>query len=85
MEFRGTQVILELEEYEALLHRIKELEKTVRLLLQQNQGLQERIKELENRLSRNSGNSHQPPSSDGHRKEIKNNREKSENKAGAQN
>lgn len=43
-----------------------------------------RIAELEARLNKASNNSHKPPSSDGYKKAIKNNREKSEKKQGAQ-
>lgn len=43
-----------------------------------------RIAELEARLNKTSNNSHKPPSSDVYKKVIKNNREKSDNKQGAQ-
>jgi len=46
--------------------------------------LQLRISELEQRLNKNSSNSHKPPSSDGFRKPVQNNREKSDKKQGAQ-
>lgn len=43
-----------------------------------------RIAELEARLNKNSNNSHKPPSSDGPKKVVKNNREKSTKLPGAQ-
>ena len=43
-----------------------------------------RIADLEARLNKNSNNSHKPPSSDGSKKIIKNNREQSTKKQGAQ-
>ena len=43
-----------------------------------------RIEELEALLKKNSSNSSKPPSSDGLKKKIKNNRQKSNRKAGAQ-
>ncbi len=46
--------------------------------------LMDRVKELEGLLNKDSKNSHKPPSSDGYKKEIKNNREKSGKKQGAQ-
>jgi len=46
--------------------------------------LSNRIIELEQRLHKNSNNRHKPPSSDGFRKPIQNNREKSEKKPGSQ-
>ena len=46
--------------------------------------LVERIKELEQRLNKDSSNSHKPPSSDSFRKPIQNNREKSNKNQGAQ-
>ena len=46
--------------------------------------LEERVAELESQLHKNSINSSKPPSSDGLKKVIKNNREKSANKQGAQ-
>jgi len=44
----------------------------------------QKINELEQRLSKSSKNSSKPPSSDGYRKEVKNNRVKSGRKQGAQ-
>lgn len=46
--------------------------------------LKERIIELESQQSKTSKNSSKPPSSDGYRKEVKNNRIKSGKKQGAQ-
>lgn len=57
-------------DYEELLNRLSMMEA--------------RIKELEGMLHKNSGNSHKPPSSDGYKKQVQNNRIKSERKAGGQ-
>lgn len=46
--------------------------------------LLERLAVLEGRANKNSGNSHKPPSSDSFKKRVKNNREASTNKPGAQ-
>lgn len=46
--------------------------------------MEARIKELEGMLNKNSGNSHKPPSSDGYKKQVQNNREKSQRKVGGQ-
>jgi transposase len=46
--------------------------------------LENRIKELESNKNKHSGNSSKPPSSDGYKKTIKNNREKSDKQQGAQ-
>jgi len=46
--------------------------------------LEKRVAELESQLNKNSTNSSKPPSSDGFRKSIKNNREKSNRKQGGQ-
>ena len=70
MERTATHVILTHAEYDSLIEMIKKLEA--------------RIVELESRLNKNSSNSSKPPSSDGLKKVIKNNREQSENKQGAQ-
>jgi transposase len=48
------------------------------------QALESRIKELENRLNINSNNSSKPPSSDGLKKKIANNRKPSDKKTGGQ-
>jgi len=53
-------------------------------LLDKVDGLEKRVKELEGQLGKNSSNSSKPPSSDGYKKQIKNNREKSDKKQGAQ-
>jgi len=70
MERTATHVILTHAEYDSLIEMIMKLEK--------------RVAELESQLNKNSSNSSKPPSSDGLRKVIKNSREKSENKQGAQ-
>lgn len=66
-------VLLKREEYERLLS-----------LAQQVEILINRVKELEQMLAKNSQNSHKPPSSDGLRRVVKNNRIKSGKKQGAQ-
>jgi transposase len=43
-----------------------------------------RLAELESRAKKTSNNSHKPPSSDGYKKVVKNNRERSDKKRGAQ-
>lgn len=63
-------VLISKIEYEQLLTRLSMLEL--------------RIKELEGMLNKNSHNSHKPPSSDGYKKKIQNNREKSNRKVGGQ-
>jgi transposase len=70
MERTATHVILTIAEFDTLLERIGQLEN--------------RIKELESQINKNSSNSSKPPSSDGYKKGIKNNREPSQNKPGAQ-
>ena len=70
-------IIIKKEDYELLLTTIKELRLEVIRL-------QQRVDELESRLSKNSSNSHKPPSSDGYKKVIKNNREKTGKQQGAQ-
>lgn len=70
-------IILPKSEYLALLDHVSKLElrlKELELLL----------KELELRLGKNSGNSSKPPSSDGYKKVIHNNREKSGKLPGSQ-
>lgn len=62
-------------------NELKELNKR---LEERNKELERRLKELEAQLHQNSRNSHKPPSSDGPRKPIKNNREPSGRKNGAQ-
>lgn len=46
--------------------------------------MEARIKELEGMLNKDSSNSHKPPSSDGYKKKIQNNREKSDRNVGGQ-
>jgi transposase len=70
MEIPEGYILIKKEEYQALLDKIDQLTR--------------RIKELEERLSQNSQNSSKPPSTDGYNKVIKNNREKSDRKQGAQ-
>ena len=70
MEIKGNHVILTKEEFAVLLNEIEQLKKEV--------------KELKAQLGKNSSNSSKPPSSDGYKKQIKNNREKSDKKQGAQ-
>ncbi len=70
MQVPDGYILIRKLDYEQLLNRLAMMEA--------------RIKELEGMLSKNSGNSHKPPSSDGYKKEIKNNREKSDRKQGAQ-
>jgi hypothetical protein len=70
-------VLITKVEYEQLHKDIYDLRKTVELLMS-------RVKELEGMLHKNSSNSHKPPSSDGYKKVIKNNREKTDKKQGAQ-
>lgn len=57
-------------DYEQLLNRLSMMEA--------------RIKELEGLLNKDSKNSHKPPSSDGYKKQVQNNRIKSERKVGGQ-
>lgn len=54
------------------------------LLLSNIDYLSNRVRELEQRLNKTSKNSSKPPSSDGYKKEVKNNRVKSGRKSGAQ-
>ena len=63
-------IIVKKTDYEFLLAKVMEL--TLR------------VQELESKLTKNSSNSHKPPSSDGYKKVIKNNREKTDKKQGAQ-
>jgi transposase len=70
VEIKGDYVILTKEEFAGLLAVIEQLKKEVN--------------ELKAQLGKNSGNSSKPPSSDGYKKKIKNNREKSNKKQGAQ-
>jgi transposase len=77
MESKEDYITIRRSEYEFLVNTIKELQQEVVIL-------RERVKEMEGQLSRNSNNSHKPPSSDGYRKGIKNSREKSGKQQGAQ-
>jgi transposase len=70
VEITATHVILSKEEFAALMRRIEQLEREV--------------KELKAQLGKNSSNSSKPPSSDGYKKNIKNNRERSDKNQGAQ-
>lgn len=54
------------------------------LLHQQMLEMQRQIEELKNRLNKDSSNSHKPPSSDGLKRKVHNNRKKSNKKQGAQ-
>ena len=70
-------LLVKIEEYERLINTISQLQATI-------MALEVRIKDLESQLNRNSRNSHHPPSIDGFKKVIQNNRIKSERKAGGQ-
>ena len=77
-------VLIAKREYDSLLRRLSALEE---LVLQQADVIkkqEQRIKELEGQLSKNSSNSHKPPSSDGLKRTIQNNRTKSDRKPGGQ-
>ena len=65
-----THVILTKQKFDSLMSEIRDLKS--------------RIKELESKLGKNSSNSSKPPSSDGYKKVIQNNREKSDKPQGAQ-
>ena len=80
MEFTAAQVIMTREEFDKLIGKVEAYES----LLRKVEKLEKRVRELESQLNKNSRNSSKPPSSDGYKKKIKNNREKSEKKAGAQ-
>jgi len=75
---------IRIEKYNKLLKDVERLE----LIIEQLQGrlslLEAENTELKSRLNKNSSNSSKPPSSDGYKKVIKNNREKSDRKQGAQ-
>jgi len=77
MESKEEYITIRRSEYEFLVNTVKELQ-------QEAINLRGREKELEGMLSKTSNNSHKPPSSDGYRKGIKNSREKSDKKQGAQ-
>jgi transposase len=80
MEITSTHVILTKEEFGNLMSKIEAYVE----LLKKVDKLEKRVKELESQLGKNSNNSSKPPSSDGYKKPIKNNREKSDKKQGAQ-
>lgn len=63
-------LLISKDEYEQLLNRLTMMEA--------------RIKELEGMLNKDSRNSHKSPSSDGYKKQVQNNREKSDRKIGGQ-
>jgi transposase len=73
-----------IEEYVALRQKVNQLMLLVEALQQENQLLRSEIADLKSRLNKNSSNSSKPPSTDGFKKVIKNNREKSDRKQGAQ-
>ena len=77
MESKEEYITIRRSEYEFLVNTVKELQQEVI-------NLRGRVKELEGMLSKTSINSHKPPSSDGYQKGIKNSREKSDRKQGAQ-
>lgn len=77
MESKEEYITIRKSEYEFLINTIKVLQQEVLML-------RDRVKELEGMLSKTSNNSHKPPSSDGYKKGIKNSREKSDKKQGAQ-
>jgi len=77
MQIPEGYILISKVEYDQLHNEIDQLRKTVAILMA-------RVNELEGMLHKNSGNSHKPPSSDGYKKVIKNNREKTGKKQGAQ-
>ncbi len=77
MEIKSKHILLTKDEHTALLNIIKEQKETIAKL-------ESRVKELETIINQNSRNSNKPPSSDGYRKGIQNNREKSGKPQGAQ-
>jgi transposase len=88
MEVPKGYVLISEEEFLFLkvnIQLVQELNRKVKLLTEENEQLKQRLNDLENRLNKNSTNSHKPPSTDAFRKPIQNNREKSGKKAGAQN
>jgi transposase len=70
-------ILIKKEDYAMLIHTVQDLTNKIKILTA-------RVEELESQLHTNSQNSNKPPSSDGYRKVIKNNREKGQNKQGAQ-
>lgn len=77
-------ILIKKSEYENLLKKITILMLRIEELENQNQKLINRIEELESEKNKNSRNSSKPPSSDGLKKAVKNNREKSNRKQGGQ-
>jgi len=70
-------ILVKKQDWDRLQQQVKEMQQIIDVLTN-------RIIELEQCLHKNSSNSHKPPSSDGFRKPIQNNREKSEKKPGGQ-
>ena len=80
-------VLIKEEEYHRMMGIINLFEPLLEkyhLLVKENEVLKERLSILESRINKNSTNSHKPPSTDGFRKPIQNNRVKSGKKPGAQ-
>ena len=73
-------VLLKKEEYEMLRKSVSRIAELERIIFMQSK----RIEELEGILKKNSSNSSRPPTSDGLKKKIKNNRIKGNKKQGAQ-
>jgi len=69
---------------ELLKDRVTKIEAENKVLQAENKAFQAENKALRERLNKDSSNSHKPPSSDGYKKEVKNNREKSGKRQGAQ-
>lgn len=87
MEVPKGYVLISEEEFiflKTTIQLVKELNHQVKLLTEENQQLKQRVNELENRINKDSTNSHKPPSTDSFRKPIQNNREKTGKRAGAQ-
>ena len=84
MEVPEGYILIKKTEYENLLRHIRELMLRCEGLETQNAKLIKRIEELESEKNKNSRNSSKPPSSDGLKKVIKNNREKSNRNPGGQ-
>lgn len=77
-------ILIKQTEYDSMLKTISQLMIRVVELEEQNIKLLKRIEELETQKNKDSRNSSKPPSSDGLKKTIKNNREKSKRNQGAQ-
>ena len=79
METLPGYILILKSEFDLLINTIESMSQKILLL-------EDRIKELEGRLAKDSKNSHKPPSTDGYKKKIKikNSREKSGKKQGAQ-